>query len=64
MVYRFLRQLDKRTLVAALNETVQRLPKADHHEQEPAATVAVDATRLTPGAISTFYVRRTQKPRW
>jgi hypothetical protein len=48
-------------LVAALNETFQRLPKKpDHHEQEPAAIVAVDATGLAPGAISTFYVRRTQ----
>ena len=31
-LYRFLRRLDERTLVAALNETAQRLPKPDHHE--------------------------------
>jgi hypothetical protein len=60
-LYRFMRRLDERTLVAALNETFQRLPKTpDHHEHELAATVAVDATGLAPGAISTFYVRRTQ----
>ena len=61
-LYRFLRRLDERTLVAALNETFQRLPKKpDDREREPlAATVAVDATGLAPGAISTFYVRRTQ----
>ena len=58
-LYRFLRRLDERALVAALNETVRCLPKASVHEQEPVATVAVDATGLAPGAISTFYVRRT-----
>jgi Transposase DDE domain/Transposase domain (DUF772) len=60
-LYRFLRRLDERTLVTALNESVRRLPKPGYHEQkEPAATVAVDATGLAPGAISTFYVRRTR----
>jgi len=59
-LYRFLRRLDERALVAALNETVRRLPKRRLHEREPPATVAVDATGLAPGAISTFYVRRTQ----
>jgi hypothetical protein len=61
-LYRFLRRLDERTLVAALNESVRCAPKGpDHHEQEPAATVAVDATGLAkPGTISTFYVWRTQ----
>jgi hypothetical protein len=59
-LYRFLRRLDERGLVAALNETVRRLPKRHLHEREPPATVAVDATGLAPGAISTFYVRRTQ----
>ena len=59
-LYRFLRRLDERALVDALNETVRCLPKLGDHEQEPVATVAVDATGLVPGAISTFYVRRTQ----
>jgi hypothetical protein len=64
-LYRFLRRLDERALVAALNESVRRLPKPPgHHEQEePPATVAVDATGLAPGAISTFYVRRTRNRR-
>jgi Transposase DDE domain/Transposase domain (DUF772) len=59
-LYRFMRRLDERALVAALNESVRRRPKPGCHEQveEPAATVAVDATGLAPGAISTFYVRR------
>jgi len=48
-------------LVAALNETIQRLPKPCHRDQEKsAATVAVDATGLAPGVASTFYIRRTQ----
>jgi Transposase domain (DUF772) len=64
-LYRFLRRLDERTLVAALNESVRYLSNPDHHEQEEsAATVAVDATGLAPGAISTFYVRLHTKPRW
>lgn len=46
-LYRFLRRLDERTLVTALNESVRRLlPKPGYHEQnEPAATVA-RSTRL------------------
>lgn len=59
-LYRFLRRLDERALVAALNESVRCLPKPSVHGQERVATVAVDATGLAPGAISTFYVRRTQ----
>ena len=60
-LYRFLRWLDERALVAALNEIIQRLPKPCHREQEKsAATVAVDATGLAPEAVSTFYIRCTQ----
>jgi hypothetical protein len=61
-LYRFLRRLDERGLVAALNETVRRLlPKSgDEEQEEMAATVTVDATGLTLGAISTFSVRRTR----
>ncbi len=62
-LYRFLRRVDEQALVAVLKETFQRLPKkhCDHHEQEPAATVALDATGLAPGAISTFYVYGAHK---
>jgi hypothetical protein len=56
-----MQQLDERAMVGALNEAVQRLPKLVHHEHEqPAVTVAADTTGLTPGAVSTFYVRRTR----
>ena len=48
-LYRFLRRLDERALVAALNETIRCLPKPDHHEQEPAWIAAVDANRAGTG---------------
>jgi hypothetical protein len=71
-----MRRLDEQALAAALNETVYRLAassRAQPEEGESAATVAVDATGLAPGALSTFYVRRTHNrgggepmlwPRW
>ena len=55
-----MRRLDERTLLSALNETVRRMPASNHARREPSATAAVDATGLAPGAISTFYVQRTQ----
>ena len=59
-LYRFMRRLDEQTLLAVLNETVRRMPASKQARREPLATVAVDATGLAPGAISTFYVQRTQ----
>ena len=61
-LYRFMRRLDERTLGAAVAEAARRLPAAGHaqHNEQPTATVAVDATGLAPGAVSTFYVRRTR----
>ncbi len=50
-------------MVAALNETVCQLvetSRAQPEEEETAATVAVDATGLAPGAVGAFYVRRTR----
>jgi hypothetical protein len=56
-------------LVRALGETVRRGPPPsrrahpdsdDDQRKKPQAIVAVDATGLSPGAISTFYVQRTQ----
>jgi hypothetical protein len=55
-VYRFLRRLDEAVLERILSAVVQRLvPQPDSH-----ATVAVDATDLAPGAISTFFVKRAK----
>jgi DDE family transposase/transposase-like protein DUF772 len=54
-LYRFLRRLDEAAITRALNEVVYRmaLPRPRRRIQ-----VAVDATGLSPGAISTFFVRR------
>jgi hypothetical protein len=53
-VYRFLRRLDEAALEHTLSAVVQRLVLHPGHQ----ATVAVDATGLAPGAISTFFVKR------
>lgn len=52
---RFLRRLSEATLERTLSEGVRRLMAA---EEIPRATVAIDATGLIPGAISTFFVVR------
>jgi hypothetical protein len=62
-LYRFLRRLDEASIAQALNEVVRRmsLPRPRRRAQ-----VAVDATGLAQGAVSTFFVRRmyhhTQQP--
>jgi hypothetical protein len=62
-LYRFLRRLDETSITHALNEVVRRmsLPRPRRRAQ-----VAVDATGLAQGAVSTFFVRRmyhhTQQP--
>ena len=52
-LYRFMRRLDAGTLQRLLVAIVERIPTADC-----GAIVAVDATGLAPGAISTFFVNR------
>ncbi|MDQ4146864.1 MAG: transposase [Pseudomonadota bacterium] len=54
-LYRFLRRLDKVVFEQALSEVSRCWRPAD---EKRCATVAVDATGLTPGAISTFFVKR------
>ena len=55
-VYRFLRRLNEAVLEQILSAVIQRLvPQPDRQ-----ATVAVDATGLAPGAISTFFVKRAK----
>lgn len=52
---RFLRRLDEAAITRALNEVVHRMVLPGPRRR---AQVAVDATGLSPGAISTFFVRR------
>jgi hypothetical protein len=62
-LYRFLRRLDEAAITRALNEVVRRMALPGSSRR---ARAAVDGTGLSPGAISTFFVRRmyhhNQKP--
>jgi len=64
-LYRFLQRLDGHTLDRALGETVRRM-RGWRRRGPRRARVAVDATGLAQGAVSTFFVRRMhhhgQKP--
>lgn len=56
-LYRFLQGLDGPSLDRALDETVRRMRGGRGHGQRR-ARVAVDATGLAQGAVSTYFVRR------
>jgi hypothetical protein len=64
-LYRFLQRLDDTTIDRAVGETVRRL-RGVRKKGRRRARVAVDATGLAQGAVSTFFVRRMhhhgQKP--
>ncbi len=64
-LYRFLKRLDDTTIDRAVGETVRRL-RGSRRRGRKRARVAVDATGLAQGAVSTFFVRRMhhhgQKP--
>jgi len=64
-LYRFLQRLDDQTIDRAVGETVRRL-RGSLRRGRKRARVAVDATGLAQGAVSTFFVRRMhhhgQKP--
>jgi Transposase domain (DUF772)/Transposase DDE domain len=55
-LYRFLRRLNGAALEQTLSAVIHRLAPASNRH----ATVAVDATGLAPGAISTFFVKRAK----
>ncbi len=62
-LYRFLRRLDEVAIARSLNEVVRRMKLPGPQRRAP---VAIDATGLAQGAVSTFFVRRmyhhTQQP--
>ena len=64
-LYRFLERLEGQTIDGAVGETVRRM-RGWRHRCRRRARVAVDATGLAQGAVSTFFVRRLhhhgQKP--
>lgn len=55
-LYRFLKRLDEAIIEQALEETVRRVGPGKRSRRR--ARVAVDATGLAQGAVSTFFVRR------
>ena len=54
-LYRFLKRLDDKKIDQALGEAARRLGTVGRRRR---ARVAVDATGLAQGAVSTFFVRR------
>jgi len=56
-LYRFLHRLEGQTIERAVGETVRRM-RGGQHPCRPRARVAVDATGLAQGAVSTYFVRR------
>ncbi len=64
-LYRFLQRLESQTIEGAVGETVRRM-RGWRRCGRRRARVAVDATGLAQGAVSTFFVRRMhhhgQKP--
>ena len=62
-LYRFLLRLEEDDVARAMNEIVRRMPG----RWRSPATVAVDATGLAPGAVSSYFIRRVEhfgdKPR-
>ena len=56
-VYRFLQRLEGPTIDGAVGETVRRM-RGWRRRGRRRARVAVDATGLASGAVSTFFVRR------
>lgn len=62
-LYRFLLRLEEEDVAQAMREIVRRMPG----RWRSPATVAVDATGLAPGAVSSYFIRRVEhfgdKPR-
>ncbi len=56
-LYRFLRRLEGQTIERAVGETVRRMGGGRRCDRRRAC-VAVDATGLAQGAVSTYFVRR------
>ena len=59
-LYRFLKRLDDDTIERGLGETVRRLRRSSRRGRRRAA-VAVDGTGLSPHAVSTYFIRRSEQ---
>lgn len=59
--FRFMLRLDEQVIAQALAEVVRRLQRRRPLTKKKKPTVAVDATGLAPGSISTFFIRRREQ---
>src|SRR6266571_4345983 len=60
-LFRFRLRLEERVIGQGLAEVVRRLQKKKPGSRRTKTVVAVDATGLAPGAISTFFIRRREQ---
>jgi hypothetical protein len=60
-LYRFMLRVKERVIREALAEVVRRLQRRRSGPRPEGATVAVDATGLNPGSISTYFIRRREE---
>jgi IS5 family transposase len=60
-LFRFMLRLKEELLDEVLREVVRRLQRNRPASGKQKSTVAVDATGLSPGSISTFFIRRREQ---
>lgn len=60
-LFRFMLRLEEQVLDDVLREVVRRLQRNRPASANEKSTVAVDATGLAPGSISTFFIRRREQ---
>jgi Transposase domain (DUF772) len=59
-LFRFMLRIEEELIAQVLGEVVRRLEKRNPPPAQQDRAVAVDATGLAPGAISTFFIRRRE----
>jgi hypothetical protein len=60
-LFRFMLRVEEQLIAQVLAEVVRRFQSRRPAADEAKSTVAVDATGLAPGAISTFFIRRREQ---
>jgi len=60
-LFRFMLRVEEQVIAQVLAEVVRRFQSRKPAPGKPKSTVAVDATGLAPGAISTFFIRRREQ---
>ena len=60
-LFRFMLRVEEQVIAQVLAEVVRRFQSRKAAPDKAKSTVAVDATGLAPGAISTFFIRRREQ---